>query len=298
MDDLHRLLEIQNKSSFFKYKDYFCRQLKSGTSVSETIKKACEEFPELVEEFETPLRPLSENLKFTWLIYGSPHYPSCFYGMPDPPLILTMLGNPCWEEGEAISVVGSREPLSESLEWIEEELGAFAEFCKPVLVSGGARGVDQAVHALAIKKGLPTVAFLPSGLSEIYPSQFRSWVPHIIRNGGCVISEYPLGMRVQRALFHHRNRLIAQMGKATVIVQAAEKSGSIMTGHLAAEAGKPTWVVPAHPLRRAFLGNLKLLREGATMVCSAEDLSLFFKVETYSLNEDSAPIAKQMTFIN
>lgn len=204
--------------------------------------------------------------------------------MNDPPLILTVVGHCCWQEYDGLSVVGSRDPVSESLQWINEELGQFVETRRPMLVSGGARGIDQAVHSLAIRKKVPTVVFLPSGLGQIYPAVLEKWIPQIVEGGGCLISEYEFGQRIERSLFHHRNRLIAHMSLATLIVQASERSGTLMTGHLAAEAGKPCWVVPGHPLRRVFRGNLQLLRESNTLVCTAHDLSELFAAEDGTLN--------------
>lgn len=260
---------------------------------AEVFAKAVKQFPELGGRLEFPLCLPRSSSSFDWILYGQKNYPKCFYEMADPPLILTVLGSPCWAQEACLSIVGSREPSAESLQWMDQEVGAFLEQKKIIIVSGGARGVDQAAHSLAVRKGVPTVVILPSGLSEIYPSLLKSWIPRIVDQGGCLISEYPLNQRVEKYLFHHRNRLIAQMGLATLVVQASDKSGSIMTGHLAAEAGRPLWVVPAHPLRTGFRGNLSLLREGAAMVCDAQDMSSLFEVEEIALNNKAAYLAQR-----
>jgi DNA processing protein len=298
MDWHLRLLNIQNESWFYTYKDFFCDTMRTQRKLSIVFEKAKDRFPELGRRLEFPLRLPKIPFSYRFITYGDLEYPHCFYYMLDPPLILTVAGESCWLKDSGLSVVGSREPVSESLQWIEDELGSFVEKRKPVLISGGARGVDQTVHALAIRKKVPTVVFLPSGLGEIYPAMLQSWLPRVLETGGCFISEYSLDQRIERRLFHHRNRLIAHLGVATVIVQASGKSGTLMTGHLASEAGKPTWVVPAHPLRRVFQGNLRLLQEGAVMVCSAEDLSLFFAGEESNLSAKTAYLATHSHSIN
>lgn len=275
----HRLLKIQSQSWFFSYKDFFCQQLGRQQSVESIFQELMVLDPQLRKRFEFPLRIPELPFSFHWILFGAPDYPAGLYQMEDPPLLLTLYGKPCWQDRPALSVVGSRKPLRESQSWIEEELGEFTQRHQPLLVSGGARGVDQLVHALAIRKNTPTLVYLPSGLAAVYPQGLQDWIENIVQCGGGLLSEYSLDQRVDRFLFHHRNRLIAATGLATVIVQAAEKSGTLMTAHLASAGGRPVWVLPGHPLQEAFRGNLQLLREGATLLQYAEDLGEYFLAE-------------------
>ena len=303
MEWLHQLLKIQNQSWFFYHKEYFRQQWKiPGVDRYEIFKQWLLDFPELqekvrLENFKDSAAGLCD-FSFSWILYGTEDYPDCFYAMMDAPLLLTVIGEKPWRSRPGFSVVGSRKPTSDSLKWIQQELGDFVSNEAVNLVSGGAFGVDQAVHALAIRKKIPTVVFLPSGLGDIYPSALNDWVRPILAGGGCLISEYSVQQRMIKGFFHHRNRLIAQMGVATLVIQAAVKSGSLMTGHLAAEAGRPLWVLPGHPLQSAYHGNLKLLQEGATLVTSAYDLSLFFKVEALSLKPDSGYLEQNLLLLN
>lgn len=282
MEWLHQILRVQNQSWFFNHKEYFRQRWKMAEADRyQVFQDWLLEFPELKERVETPSLETC-TVSFHWILYGSEDYPASFYLMMDAPLILTVLGERPWTQSPSFSVVGSRKPTRESLQWIHQELGDFVTQQPLVLVSGGAFGVDQAVHALGLRKKIPTVAFLPSGLGRIYPEALRDWIRPIVDGGGSLISEYPLQQSMRKGLFHHRNRLIAQLGIATLVIQAADKSGTMMTGHLAAEAGRPLWVLPGHPLLPAYRGNLKLLQEGATLITGAEDLSLFFNVETLS----------------
>ena len=298
MEWLHQLLRVQNQSWFYDHKEYFRQKWKvSGVDRYAVLQEWFLEFPALREKIQSPISE-SCGHEFHWILYGADDYPTCFYAMMDAPLILTVIGHKPWMQNPCLSVVGSRKPTVDSLKWIDQELGIFVAQEKPVIVSGGAFGVDQAAHALALRKKNPTMAVLPSGLGAIYPEVFKDWTNAIVETGGSLISEYPLQQRMAKGFFHHRNRLIAHIGVATLVVQAALKSGTLMTGHLAAEAGRPLWVLPGHPLQSAYLGNLKLLQEGATLVTSAEDLSIFFQVEIGPLNTHRAYIVENKTFLN
>ncbi len=298
MEWLHQLLRVQNQSWFFYHKEYFRQKWRVPTvDRGVTFQDWLLEFPSLKEKIQTVTLHEGENL-IDWVLYGTEDYPESFYAMIDAPLILTVMGGKPWRQNPCLSVVGSRKPTGDSLRWMDQELGEFVRRQPLVIVSGGAFGVDQAVHSLALRKKIPTVAILPSGLGAIYPEVFRDWTRAIIETGGSLISEYPLQQRMVKGFFHHRNRLIAQMGVATLVIQAAEKSGTLMTGHLAAEAGRPLWVLPGHPLQSAYLGNLKLLQEGATLVTSAEDLSLFFQVEVLTSSTCGAYVGHNPLLIN
>ncbi|MEN0058951.1 MAG: DNA-processing protein DprA, partial [Bdellovibrio sp.] len=190
----------------------------------------------------------------------------------------------------ALSVVGSREPCYDSLQWMEKELSAFCEEKKPLIVSGGARGVDQKSHGVALRKKHPTVVVLPSGLENMYPGTLLEWVKPVLDSGGCFLSEYAFTQRMHKYLFHHRNRLIAALGEATLLVEARRRSGTLMTANQAVQMGRPVWVVPGHPHDVHFSGSLDLLSEGALMVRDAQDLSMYFGVENILKNADAAGI--------
>lgn len=211
--------------------------------------------------------------------YGEALFPQQCYLMAEPPLTLSYRGSPCWMIERSIAIVGSREPSAESLRWMEQELAVFLEANMPLVVSGGARGVDQKAHSLALRKNCQTAVVLPSGLGEIYPASLQEWMLPIIENGGCFLSEYDHRQVMHKRLFHHRNRLIAALGATTLLVEARRRSGTLITAHQAAELSRPVWVVPGHPLDPHFLGGLDLLLDGAQMVRDAQDLSTLFHSE-------------------
>ncbi|UXR63149.1 DNA-protecting protein DprA [Bdellovibrio bacteriovorus] len=224
-------------------------------------------------------------------IYGEVLYPAMCYRMTDPPLTLSYIGAPAWLNDRTLSVVGSREPAADSLLWMEKELAAFCEQVKPCIVSGGARGVDQKAHSVALRKGCSTVVVLPSGLGEIYPASLREWMPLVMEQGGCFLSEYDYQQKMHKHLFHHRNRLIAALGQASLLVEARRRSGTLITASQAVQLGRPVWVVPGHPLDMHFLGGLDLLLDGAQLVRDAQDLFMFFHEENVSAQMSPVGVA-------
>jgi DNA processing protein len=214
------------------------------------------------------------------LIYpGHEFYPASFFALESPPFLLAMQGSPIWLGCEALSVVGSREPSSASLNWLELHLAEFCRQGNPCIVSGGARGVDQKAHAVAMRTGRPTVAFVPSGLNEIYPHSLQSWVQEIQSTGGCLLSEYESSVSMKKHYFAQRNRLIAALGKALFLIEARKRSGTYLTAQKALEQSKPVWVLPGHPMDLGMSGSLDLLHEGATPVRDALDLVQLFNCE-------------------
>lgn len=229
-----------------------------------------------------------KGVKF--VCYGEDHYPLQCYLMAESPLCLSYVGSPCWQVEASISIVGSREPSSESLLWMEQELSSFLSKANPLVVSGGARGVDQKAHALALRKLCATAVVLPSGLGEIYPDSLKDWVRPIIDQGGCMISEYDYQQKMHKHLFHHRNRLIAALGSVTLLVEARRRSGTLITAHQAAQLGRSVWVVPGHPQDPHFQGSLDLLFDGAQIARDAEDLLMLFHSELRNEKMDSVRI--------
>ncbi|MNT07690.1 hypothetical protein D3C72_1424050 [compost metagenome] len=218
-----------------------------------------------------------------FVCYGEELYPKSCYFMQEPPLTLSYLGSAAWLTQRSLAVVGSREPVSASLTWMEKELLAFCSQEQACIVSGGARGVDQKAHGIAVRLGCPTIVVVPSGLGALYPASLQEWIRPILEAGGAIVSEYDHSQKMHKYLFHHRNRLIAGFGAGTLLVEARRRSGTLITAHQTLQLGRSLGVVPGHPLDPNFGGSIDLLTEGAVLIRDSQDLSLFFRSE---LKED------------
>ncbi len=135
------------------------------------------------------------------------------------------------------------------------------------------------ISLIGSEKNTNTVVVVPSGLGCLYPDTLKEWITPVLNQGGCFLSEYAFEQKMHKHLFHHRNRLIAALGKATLLVEARKRSGTLITAHQAIQLGRPLWVVPGHPHDPHFSGSLDLLSEGAVMIRDAQDLSMYFTSE-------------------
>ena len=215
---------------------------------------------------------------------GHDLYPASLHRMYDPPLLLSYMGSPIWMSQHGLSVVGSRNPKIESLNWLEQSLPPLLLDNNIYVVSGGARGIDQMAHGLCLRYKTPTIVMVPSGLGELYPGELSKWATDIVRFGGALVSEYPYRQTIRKNHFQARNRLIAGFSLATLIVEAGTRSGTLITARQCTDQGRPLLVVPSHPLETNSRGGLDLLCEGATPVRDAEDLRMFYHSEIQSLS--------------
>jgi DNA processing protein len=141
-----------------------------------------------------------------------------------------------------------------------------------VVVSGGARGIDQKAHAMSLRSKSSTVAILPSGIGNPYPGEFRNWFDKIIDSGGAILSSLEPSAPVRKQYFESRNRLIVALAKLVFVVEARRKSGSIMTARLARELGRTVALLPAFPGEIKSDGCVDLLFDGGFPVRDADDV--------------------------
>ena len=188
----------------------------------------------------------------------------------DAPDALYVAGNPDVLHLPAIAVVGSRNPTRGGLETAFQFSRHLAQagFC---IVSGLAQGIDSAAHRGALEAGAPTVAVLGHGLDQVYPASNRALAEDIF-SSGAVISEYPLGTPPLRAHFPQRNRLISGLCLGTLVVEAAKRSGSLITARLAGDQGREVFAIPGSIHNPMSRGCHQLIRQGARLVESLEDL--------------------------
>jgi DNA processing protein len=170
-----------------------------------------------------------------------------------------------------ISVVGTRNPTTYGLKACSYFVRALTERGFGI-VSGLAVGIDAAAHRACLESGGVTVAVLAHGLDTIYPRQNQGLAEHIVQSGGAVVSEFPEGVRPLKSHFPRRNRIISALGIATLIVEASKRSGSLITAHLAVNQGRDVFVVPGPFQSDSFAGSHALIREGAKLVDSVEEI--------------------------
>lgn len=222
------------------------------------------------------------------LTLGEPAYPAALLDTADPPLLLYRIGRDIDAAAPAVAIVGSRNPTPQGLQNARRFGKAFAETGITV-VSGLALGIDGAAHEGALDgaadTALATIAVVGTGLDRVYPSRHRE-LAHRIAQRGTILSEYPLGTPPLPANFPRRNRLIAGLAQGTLVVEAALQSGSLITARLAAEQGKDVFAIPGSIHSAQARGCHLLLREGAKLVESAQDV-----LEELRLAPRTAPAA-------
>jgi DNA processing protein len=197
-------------------------------------------------------------------------YPERLRQLPDPPLVLFALGDPGLLAADSVAIVGSRSATSygRRAAWLLAENLAEHAVC---VVSGMALGIDSEAHCGALKRGGATVAILGSGLDVVYPPQNRP-LYNEIRDKGLLLSEYPPGTRPDGFRFPARNRLIAGLSLGVVVVEAARRSGSLITAQLALDYGREIFAVPGQIDSCKSEGSHWLLQQGAKLVTSGRDI--------------------------
>lgn len=230
---------------------------------------------------------------------GDPGYPAALLQMEDPPLLLYLLGNGSFEtlpSTRCVAMVGSRNPTPQGADNARNFAQALASAGLTV-VSGLALGVDGAAHEGALAavgqggaEAMVTIAVVGTGLDRVYPKQHHE-LAHQIALHGLLVSEYPLGTPPLSPNFPKRNRIIAGLSRATLVVEAALKSGSLITARLASEQGRDVLAIPGSIHSAQSRGCHALIKQGAKLVESAEDVLEEFG-STFALdNESQASVA-------
>jgi DNA processing protein len=198
-------------------------------------------------------------------------YPTALLNTADPPLMLYLRGQlDVLSHPRMLAIVGSRNPTPQG----ESNARQFARSLAQAgicVVSGLALGVDGAAHAGALEGGGPTIAVVGTGLDSVYPKRHEPLAARIAENG-LIVSEYPLGTPPLAAHFPQRNRIIAGLSQGTLVVEAAVRSGSLITARCAAEQGREVFAIPGSIHAPQSRGCHALIRQGAKLVESAQDI--------------------------
>ena len=197
-------------------------------------------------------------------------FPTPLKQIPDPPLVLYMKGQWVDEDQVAVAVVGSRR-ASLYGQQIAERLAYDLAIRGVTVISGLARGIDAAAHRGALKAHGRTLAVLGNGLASIYPPEHKELAEQVAERGA-VLSEYPMRMEPLAQNFPRRNRLISGLSLGVVIVEAARRSGALITADCALEQGREVFAVPGKVDSVTSQGTHQLLKQGARLVTSVEDI--------------------------
>lgn len=200
-------------------------------------------------------------------------YPNQLKNIYDPPAKLYVLGNRSILNQRNFAIVGSRKATQYGKKVAMQISKELAENGLNV-VSGLAIGIDSYAHlgCLQVKDAGKTIAVLGSGLDVIYPKENRKLAEQIINSGGCIISEYPIGSKIEKNNFPQRNRIISGLSEGILVVEASQKSGALITAEFGAEQGKEVFAVPGDINKEQSEGCNLLIKDGANVVTSSQDI--------------------------
>ncbi len=198
---------------------------------------------------------------------GEDDYPTLLQAADSAPPLIAIRGRAAILSRPAIAIVGSRNASAAGLGFTERLARGLGE-AGLVVVSGLARGIDARAHKAALVSG--TVAVLAGGHDRIYPANHEALVEAILASGGVVLAEMPMGWEPRGRDFPRRNRIISGLAYGTIVVEAARRSGSLITARFALEQGREVFAVPGSPLDPRAEGTNDLIRQGATLVSDVE----------------------------
>ena len=257
-------------------------------------------FPELLAATRAWLdgRPAAGTEGRDVLVLGDPRYPRALLETADPPTLLYVDGRIGLLGADSIAIVGSRNPTAQGV----ENARAFASHLSRaglVVVSGLALGIDGAAHEGALEgqdaSGAGgTIAVVGTGLDLVYPARHRA-LAHRIAASGLLVSEFPIGTASRPENFPIRNRVIAGLARGTLVVEAALRSGSLITARLALEAGREVFAIPGSIHSPQARGCNALLKQGAKLVDSAADILEEFGAARPGQDRPAEPAQTQPT---
>lgn len=204
---------------------------------------------------------------------GSKEYPEQLREIYDPPLKLYTLGNKQLLKEKGIAIVGARK-ATEYGKNVALQISKELSQSGINIISGLALGIDSYAHLGTLHEECigKTIAILGSGLDKIYPRENIELARRIIKSGGCIVSEYPVGTSANKLNFPQRNRIISGLSKGVIVVEASEKSGSLITADFALEQGRDVFAVPGDVNKETSRGTNNLIKQGAKIVTNYKEI--------------------------
>lgn len=228
-----------------------------------------------------------DRLGVSVISFQDPEYPSNLMKIADPPAVLFVRGSLSERDRHAIGIVGTRK-ASEYGRSMAVKIARDLSGHGVCVVSGGARGIDTAAHSGVLKAGGRTIAVLGCGLDVPYPPENRRLFDQIAESGA-VISEFAPGTRPDAWRFPVRNRVISGLSLGVLVVESQSKGGAMITATLAGEQGRDVWALPGPTDSGASIGPNRLIRDGAKLVTSAEDILADLGVEIEETVSETLP---------
>lgn len=217
------------------------REWKAVPGIGALACKTLTTWPAYKDQVKQAMESLKKH-QVKHLFFGSEGYPLPLTYCPDAPLVLFYQGSPDFKDRKILSIVGTRSNTPHGRDFCQELIQSLQPY-DPIICSGLARGIDVIAHHTALKQGMQTVACLAHGLERIYPERHSSIAQEIQQSGGLLTDFLPETV-FHRGNFPRRNRLIAGMAHATVVIESGEKGGSMNTANLAHQYGRELFVVP------------------------------------------------------
>jgi DNA processing protein len=221
----------------------------------------------------------------TLIAIDDPGYPRLLRGIPNAPPLIYVRGSLCAADEWGVAVVGTRTPTSYGRE-ATHRLASDLAHSGATVISGLALGIDTVAHSAALEAGGRTIAVLGSGVDQAYPTRNRALAERIVEQGA-LVSDLPLGTPPTAANFPPRNRLISGLSRGTLVVEAGERSGALITVEFALEQGREVLAVPGSIFSRQSAGTLRLLRDGAALVASVEDIHSALEMTALSVQREA-----------
>ncbi len=256
--------------TFYNFIDYYGSAAKALEAIPGLAARGGRKKPLVIPPMDAVTREYEQLRKKGGDIItaADPDYPLPLGAIEDAPPVLSILGRRDLLARPSLAIVGARNASLNGrklAEKLAEELGQAGH----VITSGLARGIDTAAHEGALPTG--TIAVVAGGIDIIYPKENTALYSHISENG-LIIAENPLGTAPRAQDFPRRNRIVSGLSSGVVVVEATERSGSLITARLAAEQGRDVYAVPGHPLDPRAGGPNKLIRDGAALIRNADDI--------------------------
>ena len=223
-------------------------------------------------------------------------YPEHLRTIPDPPPVLFVKGRLLPRDHLAVALVGTRQATAYGRA-VALRLGGELATSGVTVVSGMARGIDSVAHRAALEAGGRTIGVLANGLDQVYPPENTALVERIVsQEAGAVVSEFPPGVPPDAANFPRRNRLIAGLSRVTVIVEAGQHSGALITADNALEQGREVMAVPGSILSATSAGSNELLKQGAVPVLGVHDILAV--LDSPDLSASAGDVARPMPHVS